>query len=182
MVAVTTVPYGRPLSRADLEQVPDDGHRYELIDGSLVVTPAPTPNHQRVVRRLLILLDSACPAGLEVMPAPLDVSLDADTVLQPDLIVARHCDFTDRDLPVPPLLAVEVLSPSTRLIDVNLKRARYEAAGCPAYWVVDPDARTLSAWELRDGGYVEVAHVAGAQEYAAQSPYPVSITPAGLLD
>ncbi|HET7326233.1 MAG TPA: Uma2 family endonuclease [Nocardioidaceae bacterium] len=81
-----------------------------------------------------------------------------------------------------PLLAVEVLSPSTRLIDINLKRARYEAVGCPSYWVVDPDSLTLTAWELRDNVYVEVAHVARNETFGATVPYPVSITPARLLD
>lgn len=179
---MTTLPRGKPLTRDDLEQAPDDGHRYELVDGAFVVTPAPSPTHQRVVRRLLVLLDAVCPEGLEVMPAPLDVALADDTVLQPDLLVARRADFTDRDLPTAPLLAVEVLAPSTRLIDISLKRARYEAAGCPAYWVVDPVGLTLTAWELRDSGYVEVAAVAGDETFHATSPYPASITTSRLAD
>jgi hypothetical protein len=72
-------------------------------------------------------------------------------VLPPDLLVARRTDTTERNLPMAPVLAIEVLSPSTRLIDLNLKRARYEAAGCSAYWVVDPELPALTAWEQRDG-------------------------------
>jgi Uma2 family endonuclease len=117
METVTTLPRSRPLTRADLEQVPDDGHRYELLDGALVVTPAPVPRHQRVVANLLVQLRTTCPHALEVLTAPLDVALRDDTVLQPDVLVARRSDFTETDLPVAPLLAVEVLSPSTRLID-----------------------------------------------------------------
>jgi Uma2 family endonuclease len=182
METVTTLPRGRPLTRADLEQVPDDGHRYELIDGSLVVTPAPRPLHQVVSGNLFLLLRAGCPSGLAVLFAPLDVALAEDTVLQPDLLVARRSDFTERDLPVAPLLAVEVLSPSTRLIDLSLKRARYQAAGCPSYWVVDPDEPSLVAWELQRHEYVERAHVSGDQTLRAEAPFAVSVTPSELVD
>jgi Uma2 family endonuclease len=182
METVTTLPPSRPLTRADLESMPDDGHRYELVDGTLVVTPAPSPRHQIVLLQLTRRLADACPADLRVLFAPLDVALGDDTVLQPDLLVARRSDLTERDLPGAPLLAVEVLSPSTRRIDLTLKRSRYEAAGCPSYWVVDPDEPSLTAWELRGGEYAEVALVVGDQEFAALTPYPVRITPTRLLD
>ncbi len=157
MVTVTTLPRSRPLSRDDLEKLPNDGRRYELVDGALVVTPTPSYRHQDVVGNLHVTLRAACPSHLKVLLAPFDVALAEDTLLQPDLLVARRSDFTERDLPVAPLLAVEVLSPSTRLIDLHLKRARYEAAGSPAYWVIDPDAPSLTVWELRDDQYAEVA-------------------------
>jgi Uma2 family endonuclease len=182
METVTTLPRGRPLTRADLLAVPDDGHRYELLDGALVVTPAPVPRHQRVVANLLVHLRTTCPEALEVLTAPLDVALSDDTVLQPDVLVARRSDFTETDLPVAPLLAVEVLSPSTRLIDLNLKRARYEAAGCPSYWVVDPEEPSLTAWELQGSEYVERARVATDETFVAEAPFAVSLTPARLVD
>jgi Uma2 family endonuclease len=182
METVSVLPQSRPLSRADLEQVPDDGHRYELIDGALVVTPAPSPRHQFVIGRLYIALLATCPPGLRVAFAPLDVALADDTVLQPDLLVARDADFTQRDLPVAPLLAVEVISPSTRRIDWMLKRSRFEAARCPAYWVIDPEEPSLTAWDLQGDEYTQVAHVVGDQEYAAATPYAVAISPSGLLD
>ncbi len=182
METVTVLPQSRPLNRADLDQLPADGHRYELVDGTLIVTPAPSPRHQFVLGRLYLALTATCPPGLRLAFAPLDVALADDTLLQPDLLVARDADFTAQDLQVAPLLAVEVLSPSTRLIDLNLKRARYEAAGCPAYWVIDPDPPSLTVWELRDGEYVEVANVVGDQDYAAVTPYPVTVNPSRLLD
>lgn len=182
MGTVTTLPRGRPLTRADLDAMPDDGHRYELIDGSLVVTPAPSPRHQTVVLRLAVALDQPCPAYLRVLFAPLDVALAEDTVVQPDLLVAPRAAFSDRDLPTAPLLAVEVLSPSTRHIDLTLKRARYESARCASYWVVDPDARTLTVFELEGDTYVQRAHVTGDEEYVADRPFPVTITPARLVD
>jgi len=181
MGTVTTLPRGRALTRDDLDTMPDDGHRYELIDGTLIVTPAPLTQHQIIVGELFLVLHNACPNDLRVLMAPLDVALDDGTVMQPDLLVARREDFTARDLPVAPLLAVEVLSPSTRRVDLTLKRSRYEAAGCASYWVVDPEGPALTAWELRDGEYVEVAHVTGEEQFAASAPYDVTISPAQLL-
>ncbi|MDT0185306.1 Uma2 family endonuclease [Microbacterium sp. ARD31] len=179
---MTVLPQSRPLTADDLAAIPDDGHRYELIDGTLIVTPAPSWRHQRAVSRLLRALMDAAADDLEVLAAPFDVRLADDTVLQPDVLVCRVTDLTQRNLPAAPLLAVEVLSPSTRLVDLNLKRARYEAAGCPSYWVVDPEAPTITAWELRDGVYAEVASVAGGEPFAAARPFPVTFAPRDLVD
>ncbi|MEI2778829.1 MAG: Uma2 family endonuclease [Tetrasphaera sp.] len=178
---MTTLPRSRPLSRADLETMPDDGHRYELIDGVLVVTPAPVTNHQRAVRNLLLTLVGAAPGDLEVLTAPFDVVLAEDTVLQPDVLVARTSDLTTRNLPVAPVLAVEILSPSTRRIDLLLKRSRFESAGCASYWVLDPDEPSLIAWDLRDGLYAEVGRVRGSVELGLTLPFPVTICPAHLV-
>jgi hypothetical protein len=81
--------------------VPDDGHRYELVDGALVGTPAPARRHQRAVVSLIRRLTEVCPPELEVLVAPFDVALAEDTVLQPDVLVARRSDLTERDLLVP---------------------------------------------------------------------------------
>lgn len=182
MVAVTTLPRSRPFTRDDLDAMPDDdGHRYELIDGILIVSPAPSPRHQIVLANLHLALAAACPPELIVLFAPLDVALAEDTVMQPDLLVTRRTDLTARDLPTAPLLAVEVLSPSTRRIDVTLKLVRLEAAGCPAYWVVDPDDPRLRAWELRGNGYEQIADVAGDETFSARAPIPVVMRPTDLL-
>jgi Uma2 family endonuclease len=182
MMTVTTFPRSRPLTWRDLEGLPDDGHRYELVDGTLIVTPAPSVRHQRVAFRLARLLDDHCAKDALVLMAPFAVLLAEDTELRPDVLVARRADFTARNLPTAPLLAVEVLSPSTRLVDLNLKRARFEAAGCPSYWTVDPEALELTAWELTDGVYGEVAHVAGDQVFRATAPCTVEVVPSQLLD
>lgn len=179
---VTTLPRGRAYTRADLETMPDDGHRYELLDGSLIVTPSPSYSHQDVVGHLHLRLSAACPSDLKVLLAPFDVVLANDTVLIPDLIVARRADFTSRDLPGPPLLAIEVLSPSTRRIDLTLKRSRLEAAGCPAYWVIDPLEPSITVWELVDGGYVDRAHAVGSETAILERPFRVEITPSELRD
>lgn len=182
MSAVTTLPWGRELTRADLDAMPDDGHRYELLDGVLVVTPAPSLRHQRAVVRLIQILAPALPAGQEVLTAPFDVALATDTVLQPDLLIARIADLTEADLPAAPLLAIEVLSPSTRRFDLFTKRARYEAAGCEHYWVVDPQEPSITAWRLVDDAYAEVGRAVGEEALVVSAPVAVTITPNNLVD
>ena len=182
MSTVTALPQSRPLTRDDLDALPDDGHRYELLDGSLVVTPAPSWQHQRVVTRLWQVLSTCAPdPDTEVFVAPLDVVLADDTVLQPDVLAARRADLGRRDLEAVPLLAVEVLSPSTRRIDLALKKVRYEAARCPAYWVVDPDEPSVTAWTLEGDRYREPVVVRGDDEWTASMPFPVTVRPDDLV-
>ncbi len=181
MAHVKTLPHGLPLTRADLDAMPDDGHRYELIDGVLIVSPSPSRLHQRAVGRLLRLLDSACPPELEVLCGPFDVVLDDDTVIIPDLLVARRSELTERDLPAAPVLAVEVLSPSTRRFDLMVKRSRLESAGAAAYWAVDPVLPSLTAWDLRDDVFVEVAQVHADEAFTATKPFLVRVAPALLV-
>jgi Uma2 family endonuclease len=182
MASMTTLPFGRALTRADLETLPDDGHRYELIDGVLIVSPSPRHVHQTVVGNLHLLLRAACPPDLQVILAPFAVALADDTEVQPDLIVAPRSQFTARELPGPPLLAIEVLSPSTRRVDLLLKRDRLQAAGVPSYWLVDPDALTVAVLELRDGVYVQIAVVEGEEPHDIERPFPVQIIAARLGD
>lgn len=177
---VTMTALGAAYTVDDLDAMPDDGRRYELIDGTLIVTPAPSGWHQLAVSRLLVALSTTCPSNLVVLVAPVDVRLAQDTLIQPDVLVIPR--FTvDGVIETTPLLAVEVLSPSTRRYDLTLKRARLEAAGCPAYWVVDVDQPRLTCWELREGRYVEVADVQGRQRADLAQPFPCRIVPADLI-
>jgi len=179
MVGMTAISPG-PMTRAELDALPDDGRRHELIDGVLVVTPAPSSRHQRAVINLIVTLHAALPDGLELMTAPFDVVFADDTVVEPDVLVARAEDIAEKNLPVAPLLAVEVLSPSTRRVDLNLKRVRYEAAGCPSYWVFDPDRVELTVWELDGAGYGSPTVVRGDETFRARAPYPVEVTPSRI--
>ncbi len=181
MSVVTTLPR-RPLTVDDLDVMPDDGHRYELIDGTLIVSPGPELRHQVVQARLMRTLFRACPESMEVLGTPTDTVLADDTVVQPDALVVRRSDLVGRKLIATPLLVVEVLSPSTRLIDLNLKKARYERAGVPSYWVVDPDPLRLTAWDLRDGSYVGVADVGRGEEWTAALPFAVTVRPGSFAD
>jgi Uma2 family endonuclease len=114
--------------------------------------------------------------------APFAVALADDTEVRPDLVVARRDQLTRTELPGPPLLAVEVLSPSTRRVDLLLKRDRLQAAGVASYWLVDPDEPSLTVLELRDGTYVEVARVTGTEQVTVTAPFPLRLVPAELLD
>jgi Uma2 family endonuclease len=176
---------GRPFTRADLEHMPDDGRRYEIIDGMLLVSAAPGRLHQRAVGRIYAALDAAGSAEFEVLVAPFAVALADDTEMQPDVLVGWRKDFTERELRRP-ILAVEVLSPSSRMIDLHLKRARFERARTRAYWVVDPSANPaearLIAWELGDDGfYHKAAEVWGGEKFRTDTPFPVSVVPADLV-
>jgi Uma2 family endonuclease len=184
MTAVTVgYPGGSgPFTVDDLERMPDDGRRYELLDGVLLVSPAPGTRHQKVVVRLAALLDSACPDDLHVLAAPFAVRPKPDTELQPDVLVARDEDLTEKLLPVAPVLAAEVLSPSTALIDINTKKAAYQRMGVRSYWIIDPLEPRLTVFELDDAGvYGQVAEVKGEDAFVAEKPFAVRVVPANLL-
>lgn len=175
------LPWGEPLTVDDLDAIPDDGHRYELIDGTMLVTPAPATVHQRCVARLVALLLAAAGDEYEVLPAPFDWIVNDVTKFQPDVLVARRDDVGKQRLEATPLLVIEVLSPSTRLSDITLKRTAYERAGVPAYWIVDPEELRLTVLRMSEGGYSEAASVVGADSYTADFPFPVVVVPAALV-
>jgi Uma2 family endonuclease len=135
--------------------LPDDGKRYESVDGELLVTPAPVRRHQRMVGQLFRLLaDYVEDAGLgEALCSPADIEAGERTLVQPDLFLVplaagRQADdwVEVREL----LLAVEVLSPSTARADRHLKRRLYQREGVPECWIVDLDARLVERWRPGD--------------------------------
>jgi Uma2 family endonuclease len=188
MAAMTTgtvlgLPIGRPLTVDDLETMPDDGHRYELLDGTLLVSPAPGFPHQSVQAELHIALYNACPEHLYVMLAPFAVQFSPVTELQPDILIAELREFTTKNLPTAPLLAVEIRSPSTALIDRTLKRAAYARHGVPHYWIVDPDpeAPSITILELRGEDYVETQSAHGEEDLRIADPFHVRLRPSDLV-
>jgi Uma2 family endonuclease len=142
----------RPLTVEDLAELPDDDHRYELIDGSLLVTPAPGTAHQLALGRLHTLLSTTMMGGLVAILAPYDYVITPTTVLEPDLLVVRAEQLTGDKLTSTPRLVVEVLSPSTRRTDLGSKRLAYQDAGVPAYWILDPATAVLTVHHLDTGG------------------------------
>jgi Uma2 family endonuclease len=144
-----------PYYTADMARaMPDDGNRYEVVYGELLVTPAPRPWHQIVVHRLSVALElylRVQPVGV-VLTAPADISWGPDVLVQPDVFVVPHDEVRTliwseiRTL----LLVAEVLSPSSVKGDRFLKRLRYREARIPLYWVVDADERSVEVWTPRD--------------------------------
>lgn len=168
------------LTRADLEALPDDGLRHELIDGAFIMTPAPGVPHQTMTFAIGRALHAAAAGtGLKVLLAPLDVVL-GENVVEPDVIVALQEAFTDRDLPSAPALAVEVRSPTTRWLDESRKRSLYEEFGVAAYWLVDPVEPSIRILELVEGKYREIAAARGDQTIEVGVPFPVTLNPADL--
>lgn len=172
-----------PFTVRDLEGMPDDGRRYELIDGELFVSPAPGTRHQRLAYRLFSALDRVCPPQLLVLGAPYAVQPHGWTELQPDLLVGRRSDFTEKLLPVAPLLAVEVLSRSTAKVDLEVKKRAYERLGTECYWVIDPVRPSMLVYELDEAGrYAEVARVMDGKPFYAERPFDARIVLTDLVD
>lgn len=181
MMTVTALPHEPEWTVDDLDALPDDGLQYELLDGLVLVTPAPIPIHQWVIGNLHLALRAACPPELAVFLAPLDWRPDLRTSLQPDLLVVRRDEIGEKNVTYPELaLAVEVLSPSTRRKDLVLKRSKYEDAGVGSYWVVDPKEPSAQAWDLVDGRYVEAGAARGDETVTLTRPFPVTLVPADL--
>jgi Uma2 family endonuclease len=170
---------GRPFTVAELDRMPDDGRRYELLDGVLVVSPRPTTVHQFVAMRLLRVLADACPDDLCVVPEPA-VELGPQTEFDPDLVVVRMDQIGGAKFTEPPLLIVEIRSPSTALVDLNRKKAAYERFGVLSYWIVNPDPPRpeLTVFELRDDVYALAAKT--SEPFTAGRPFALRLDPARL--
>jgi Uma2 family endonuclease len=142
----------------DLWDTPDDGKLYEIIDGRLLVSPAPAWIHQWTLNRLAFHVTGwtiAHDLG-EVATAPTGVALDPHTAVQPDLLFiskARRSIISERGVEGPPDLVAEVLSPGTRARDRGLKLRTYAAAGVEWHWMLDPSNRTIEERELVNGAY-----------------------------
>lgn len=175
-------PGAEPFTVEYLDDLPDNGCRHELVDGMLIVTTPPDLRHQVVARTLFRLLDDTCPPGLEVLFAPVGVRTSETAQVEPDLLVTTTDAIGGSHLSIAPLLVIEILSPGTSRYDLTFKRSRYEASGIAAYWVVDPEAASLTVLELARGAYVEVARVLGDEEWTSTQPFPLTVSPARLLD
>ena len=164
-----------------LALMPENLVRHEIYDGVLVVSPSPTPRHQDVVGNIYVLLREHCPDHLKVFVSPLDFQPAHTRSFQPDVMVCRRDSIGQKNVTVPPLLVVEVASPTTRRFDQILKREMYRTSGVASYWIVDPDPVTVEAMDLVDGEYRTVAKAAGPDRVRIGLPYPMEICPADLL-
>lgn len=134
--------------------IPDDGKRYELVYGELLVTPSPRLWHQEIVGRLYEELRAYIkthPVG-HVLASPADISWSADTLVQPDVFVADRDEARTLEWSYVKtlLLAIEVVSPSTARFDRFTKRRLYQEVGIPEYWIVDPDRKLVEVWTPAD--------------------------------
>jgi Uma2 family endonuclease len=175
-----TVP-SRPLTRADWEARPETMHREELLDGELVVMDAPRMIHQDMAAGLYDAVKAAAPPGIKVRFSPVAVHISDRIILEPDLVVGPTEIFEPRGLERPPLLAVEILSPTTRRRDQFRKFAWLQEFGCRHYWLADPDEPSVATWELVDGTYHEAGEAAGEETLRVERPFPVEIVPQRLL-
>jgi Uma2 family endonuclease len=138
-----------------LATLPDDGNRYEIIGGVLLVTPSPVRLHQRAVWELVSSLRTYVKqlGGLEALASPADIRAGRQTSVQPDVFVARmEGDERDREWPevASLVLAVEVVSPSSARADRNQKRRLYQRERVAEYWVADLDSRMIERWRPDD--------------------------------
>lgn len=169
----------------DLASLPDDGHRYEIIEGELYEMSGPSFDHAAVVANLITMLIPMI-SGLRGrwFTAPLDVFFTGANPVQPDLLAVLpgwQGDTSKRGIEGAPDLVVEVLSPSNRQHDVVRKRALFAAGGVREYWIVDPEAGTLEILQLSGKRFQQADFCSG--EAIAASPLlgPLPIPTAELF-
>ncbi|HSM08720.1 MAG TPA: Uma2 family endonuclease [Gemmatimonadota bacterium] len=138
----------------DLQQLPDDGKRYEAIEGDLYVTPAPSIRHQRISMRLVLALDELLvqPGHGELFHAPVGVEFPAtEEGVQPDVVFvskARRGILAEKWMMGPPDVVIEILSPGTARRDRGIKLRLYERQRVPEYWIVDPENDAIDVWRF----------------------------------
>ena len=159
------------LTYEDYCALPDDGKRYEIIEGELYVTPSPGRAHQQFAANLLVALKPFVAArGLgEVFIAPFDVILEETSVVVPDLLFVsreRSGIVTDRGVRGAPDLIVEILSPGTGRRDRVEKAKLYARHGVRHYWLADPEIRVLEVYELGEGQYRRAASLADGDTFS----------------
>lgn len=164
------------LTYEHLTHLPSDRNRYELFEGELQVTASPNTAHQTVVTNLMALLyDHVRRRRLGyVFTAPFDVILSEISVVEPDLLFVARANrriITPQHIRGVPDLVIEVLSPSTALVDREIKKQLYTRYGVGHYWLVDPDRREFVGLTLGEAGYQQTAFARGDASVSAV-PFP----------
>lgn len=183
------IPSAEYWTAADLDNMPEDGLRYEVLNGQLIVSPAPKPRHQLVIKWLEKALDLVCPPKLMVVEG-MGVLIGEDEAIPDLMVVTGRFDVDGRGVPAEQvLLAVEMVSKSTTATDRKVKPDLYAAAGIPNYWRVEinsfkgrlPGERlpVLFAYSLAaDGAYVLTHRVSAAGKVDLLDPFAVTVAPA----
>jgi Uma2 family endonuclease len=152
----------------DYAALPDDGQRYEIVNGVLLMAPAPTPRHQSITLEIAAYLRTYIKlAGLgRVFPSPIDIESGRKNVFQPDVVVVlnEHLDrVKEKRIIGAPDLVVEIASRSTALLDRLTKYEAYARAGIAEYWIVKPDSRSVEVIILEHGEYRSLGIFRGEQ-------------------
>lgn len=180
----TGVLYPGHVTVADLRELPDDGSRYEIIDGRLQVTPPASEDHQTPTKGIFKILEAVAPPGWRVL---WDIGLrfpDGDSTV-PDLVVLdpttprATTDYNDVTS-VRPALVVEIESRSTRKTDRGSKLVTYAEAAIPAYWRIERDGTVHVHALAGPGVYTIAATVVPGETWRATWPYPVTVDPGRL--
>lgn len=163
-----------------LESLPNDGQRYEIIDGELRVSPSPKLPHQNVIWSLVVLIDAyvkSHPSWYGVV-APSDVVFNSRNVVDPDVFIVRKHGNEKRGLvdPATMMLGIEVVSPSTARYDRNAKRKLYQRFNVPEYWITDPDARIVERWTPADIRPEIITDAIEWQPPTAEPPLRIELT------
>lgn len=174
------------LTYEDYRACPEDGRRYEILEGDLAVSPTPILWHQELVVRLLTLLLRWIDAGAggRVVVAPATVILAHDTVVEPDVfwISPERLPAIAKDVVCgAPDLIVEVLSPSTARRDRGIKARAYARHGVREYWLVDPDTQTVTILTLRGSVFRAHASGTGHRVLASRIDPTLKVVPAELF-
>ena len=152
----------------DLFGLPDDGRRYEIIEGDLYEMPSPKSVHALAVINLItLLLPIIAKLGGQLLTAPIDVFFLGANPVQPDILVilpGGSARIVENGVEGAPDLLIEVLSPSNRAHDLLTKRALYGRAGVREYWIVDPEARTIDILALDRDALHLVVTASGADQ------------------
>ena len=157
-----------------------DDFTVQLIEGEIVMTPSPSIEHQVVHSELFGVLRDSVPEHLRVVSAPLDLRAGERSVLQPDLMVIGSSLRSGSEVESPPILAVEILSPSTRRIDLVRKPEILARFGAPHYWVIDPIHPAIRVFRLAGETYSSDEILSGEETFRTQDPFPVSFRPVDL--
>ena len=148
----------RDLTYWEYTLLPDDGNRYEILEGELQMTPSPKTKHKVVSRNLLVEISLFLKKNKigKVFGAPYDVILSQDNVVEPDIIFISNDNLeiiTEDNVQGSPDLLIEILSPSSQDNDRNKKKVIYETYGVKEYWIVDPDLEVVDVYILKDGKF-----------------------------
>jgi Uma2 family endonuclease len=172
-------PGPRGFTVADLHQLPEEGPRYELIDGSIIVSPSATASHNVIARWIAAILEDANPTDQHFVSTDQSTKIDNRNEPRPDIVVAPAEHLERTPFPIEgTLLVAEVVAPTSVLHDTETKRGLYARARVPAYWIVVPDtdkaAIALAELVLDGSGYRFVTHYTTGV-FTTDRPWPVAI-------